>query len=704
VTGETLGDVLRRIGRLAGLQGVLSLTDAQLLERFAVGRDEPAFAALMVRHGPMVLGVCRRLLRDADQAEDAFQASFLVLARKAGTIKSRPLLSAWLYGVAYKVAARLRGRAWRRQARETQGTDLASVAAAIDPDPSDLPPLLHEEVQRLPDKYRNPIVLCYLEGKTHEEAALLLRWPLGTVKTRLTRARGMLRSRLTRRGVTASEGMMTTALAANPATAPAKLVDATIRAATRFAAGENGVDKLASARAIALSQGVLRTMILTKVKIVGALVLTVTMLGGGGAGWLAFRAPAAEPDGVRPRLAKAADKPADKGKDDKEAIQGTWQLSGVERGGKEAPDNDNDEAKKIKSTKWVVTADKITFAMPGQEDQNASYKLDPTKKPKEIDLTPLDGPANEKGKTGRAIYSLDGDVLKICMPGSLASERPTELATREGGKTSLFIFKRVTANKDKPKEDKPGADKQAIQGVWQVTDVETNDKKTPGLAGTLPKIKTQQWTFTADKVTPWMPGEKDIPAVPYTLDPSKKPKEIDITPEKGNDLQSGVYSLEGDVLKLCFARPHGGPRPTELAADEAGKNILLTFKRVTADKEKPKEDKPKDDAKVKKLLQDMVQAAKEEFKLRKDAYFIGNIITAELVAGAARRVLTAELEQSEKKEDRVKACEEYLERITEVARRAMAGYKAGQATQADAVQAEYYRLEAEILLAREKSK
>jgi uncharacterized protein (TIGR03067 family) len=372
-------------------------------------------------------------------------------------------------------------------------------------------------------------------------------------------------------------------------------------------------------------------------------------------------------------------------------------------GGKEAPDNDNDEAKKIKSTKWVVTADKITFAMPGQEDQNASYKLDPTKKPKEIDLTPLDGPANEKGKTGRAIYSLDGDVLKICMPGSLATgERPTELATKEGGKTSLFIFKRVTANKDKPKEDKPGADKQAIQGVWQVTDVETNDKKTPGLAGTLPKIKTQQWTFTADKVTPWMPGEKEIPAAPYTLDPSKKPKEIDIAPEKG-ETGPGIYSLEGDVLKMCFAGPYGGPRPTELAADEAGKNILLTFKRVTADKEKPKEDKPKDDVKVKKLVQDMVQAAKEEYKLREQAY-LNATTSAEPLAGAARRVLTAGLEQSEKKGDRVKACEEYLQRITEVAKHAMNFYKAGQATQADALQAEYNRLEAEILLAREKSK
>jgi len=700
VTGETLGDVLRRIGRLAGLQGVLKLTDAQLLERFAAGRDEPAFAALMVRHGPMVLGVCRRLLRDADQAEDAFQASFLVLARKAGAIQSRPLLSAWLYGVAYKVAARLRGRAWRRQARETQGADLASVAAAIDPDPSDLPPLLHEEVQRLPEKYRNPIVLCYLEGKTHEEAALLLRWPLGTVKTRLTRARGMLRSRLTRRGVTASEGMMTTALAANPATARAGLMDATIRAATRFAVGEGGVDKLASARAIALSQGVLRTMILTKVKIVGALVLTVTMLGGGGAGWLAFRAPAAEP-GIP--VAKADDK----SRDDKDAIQGTWRVTGVTIGGKEAPNNA--EFRERKSATWTITADKITISIPKQGEHKMSYKLGLPEFINHLEFTPLDGPANEKGKTRHAIYSLDGDVLKIRMPAGPDGDEWRQEGSKSSGDEAdqrlQFTLKRGTANNDKPKEDKPEADQEAIQGVWRLTGIEVNDEKALGVPTAVRIMNEEQWVFTADKITVQKFGETEG-TDSYRLHPSKKPKEIDRRSGR-SDVVPGVYSLEGDVLKLCapMTSKDGtrGPRPTEVAVGEGGKNIVLTFKRVAADKDKPKEDKPKDDAKVKKLLQDMVQAAKEEYKLREQAY-LNLTASPEPLAGAARRILTAELEQSEKKEDRVKACEEYLQRITGVAKHAMNFYKTGQATQADAMQAEYYRLEAEIMLEREKAK
>jgi RNA polymerase sigma factor (sigma-70 family) len=815
VAGDTLGDVIRRIGRSAALQHDLTLTDAQLLERFVARHDEPAFAALVARHGPMVLCVCRRLVRDAQEAEDAFQAAFLILARKAAVVVKHPLLAGWLYGVAYRVAVRSRGQTARRRTREQSGANLDAIPAE-DASWSDAGSVVHEEVGRLPDAYRAAVILCYLEGKTNEEAACLLRSPVGTVKSRLTRAREMLRSRLTRRGVTASEGMMATALAANPTTATAKLVDTTIRAATRFAARDGGVDKLASARAIALSQGVLRTMMLTKMKIIGALVLAVTMLGGGGAGWLAFRAPAAE-------LSVPVAKADDKSNDDNEAIQGAWKVTGVEVGGKEAPDDV--QIKNMKSSKWVITADKITISLPKQGKQDASYKLDATKKPKHLDFKPLDGPASEKGKTGHGVYSLEGDVLKICMPGSPdTDERPTELATKEGGKAMLITLKREKPAKDKPKEDKPEADKQAIQGTWQVTTVEAKGKEDPDKGGVLAKIATQKWVFTADKVTVRMPGKKDVPAAAYTLDPSKTPKEIDVTPEKGKgELGQGLYSLEGDVLKLCFPGPGGGPRPTELAADEAGKNIFLTLKRVAADKDKPKEDKPKDndktvtagrkyriigplkyakatdvadllqnvyrdlvnqnptlkdvsnggfgiaiagsqnrntdatgnarpvtlaiavdeqsnslivnstqplfeeikqlvdhveaaaakdkpkedkpkdDAKVKKLLQDLYQAANEEYRLRKQRYLNG-VDTSEQLAGAARRVLTAELERSEKKEDRVTAYEAYLERVTDTAKRVKARFDAGQMTQADAKEAEYYRLEAEIMLEREKAK
>jgi RNA polymerase sigma factor (sigma-70 family) len=576
VATETLGDVLRRIGRSAGLQGVLSLSDAQLLERFAARRDEPAFAALMVRHGPMVLCVCRRMLHDAGQAEDAFQAAFLVLARKAATIQRRPLLSAWLYGVAYKVAARLRGRVGKRQARE-KPTDLDALPAAAERDARDLQPVVQEEVHRLPDKYRHPVILCYLEGKTHEEASLLLRWPLGTVKGRLARARDLLRSRLTRRGVTAGEGAWTSALLACPMAPRAVLVDATIRAASSFAAGDATAGGLASVRALALTQGALRTMILTKVKIAAALALIAALLGGVGtyfsSGW------AAEPGDGPKALARAAEKPAaaDKGKDDKEAIRGAWQVIGLETGGKDAPDND--ETKLIKSGKCVITADKMTSTV-GPAEHVTSYKLDPTKKPKEIDVTPQDGPENEKGKVIPAVYSLEGDVLKVCFPSPKNPTRPTEVATKEGGDAMLLILKRQAPVKDKPKEDK-----EAIRGTWRVIAMEMGGKEAPDNDETK-QMKSAKWVFAAEKITVQMKGEAAHTST-YTLNSTTKPKELDVKPEDGPEnekdkLMPTVYSLEGDVLKICIPSFTDPTRPGAVETTAGSKSILLTFKREPA--------------------------------------------------------------------------------------------------------------------------
>src|SRR5262249_32075120 len=150
---------------------------------------------------PLVFGVCRRILFDMQDAEDAFQATFLVLARKASSITRRSRVSNWLYGVAFRVAARARKNALRRRVLERHDFDVTAVPDAGRSRDPELAPLLHEEVQRLPDKYRAPLVLCYLEGKTNQEAADQLRWPVGTVKTRLSKAREMLRTRLARRGV-----------------------------------------------------------------------------------------------------------------------------------------------------------------------------------------------------------------------------------------------------------------------------------------------------------------------------------------------------------------------------------------------------------------------------------------------------------------------------------------------------------------------
>jgi RNA polymerase sigma factor (sigma-70 family) len=178
--------------------------DRRLLHQFALERDEAAFAALVRRHGPMVFSVCRRHLGNLHDAEDAFQATFLILSRKAATLRQPDLLANWLYGVAYRVATKARGRAEQRQAREKQLGTRSRADSYGDSPGWELRAVLDEELQRLPDKYRAPLVLCYLEGKTNAEAAHELGWPAGSMSSRLARGRALLRERLTHLGLVLS--------------------------------------------------------------------------------------------------------------------------------------------------------------------------------------------------------------------------------------------------------------------------------------------------------------------------------------------------------------------------------------------------------------------------------------------------------------------------------------------------------------------
>src|SRR5262245_46682368 len=208
--------------------------DGELLSRYRHERDQDAFGSLVRRHGPMVLGVCRRVLRDIHAADDAFQATFLVLAKKAGTVRPPDRLAPWLYGVAYRTALKARGRAYRRQEVEQQYAAEAArrTASAPTDDSADLLPIIDEQLNALPEKYRTPLVLCGVQGLNKAEAAERLGLPEGTVSSRLARAREMLRDRLARRGVVV------------PATAFASLLTAdTLQAAVTpaLAASASGV-------------------------------------------------------------------------------------------------------------------------------------------------------------------------------------------------------------------------------------------------------------------------------------------------------------------------------------------------------------------------------------------------------------------------------------------------------------------------------
>ena len=272
------------------------LPDGHLLERFVTRRDEAALAALVRRHGPMVWGVCRRMLPSHHDAEDAFQATFLVLVRKAATIAPRALVANWLYGVAHQTAQKTRARSATRRARERQVTVMPDVATPDHEHGADLQPLLDQALHRLPDKYRVPIVLCDLEGKTRKEAARQLGLPEGTVASRLARGRAKLAKRLARLGLAISGQTLAFTIAQQAASAPlpASILSSTIQAARLLATGQAATAGVISTEVVALTEGVLKAMLLTKLKTALALVLAVAVVSAGVAG-LVYHVQADEP-------------------------------------------------------------------------------------------------------------------------------------------------------------------------------------------------------------------------------------------------------------------------------------------------------------------------------------------------------------------------------------------------------------------------
>jgi RNA polymerase sigma factor (sigma-70 family) len=284
-----LQSVIRRLRGLVGTADLGASSDGQLLQRFLHERDESAFATLLERHGALVRGVCRYLLTDPADQDDAFQATFLLLVRKAASVRRVESLGPWLHRVACRVALTARRTAARRRTHERQVPSMTPTDPVAEVERHDWAPVLHEEVNRLPDKYRQAVVLCYLEGKSTAEAAELLHWPVGTVKVRLMRARELLHRRLVRRGLALTPVLlaaMFTPGAASAAVAPA-LFESTLKAAAAVAAGAAPAT-VAPAAAI-LVEGVAHAMFLNKVKLAAAAMLVVGVLGSG-ALWLGTRA------------------------------------------------------------------------------------------------------------------------------------------------------------------------------------------------------------------------------------------------------------------------------------------------------------------------------------------------------------------------------------------------------------------------------
>jgi RNA polymerase sigma factor (sigma-70 family) len=439
----------RDLQTLYSCGAVGGLSDSQLLDRFMSQREEVVFEAIIKRHGPMVWGVCHRVLRDHHDAEDAFQATFLVLARKAASVMPREKLGNWLYGVAYQTAMKARAATSRRRAREKQVPDMPEPEAGREDYRGDWLPLLDQELSRLPENYRTPIVLCELQGKSHREAAEQLGCPIGTVSGRLSRARAMLAERLTRRGVTLATSSLVVLLSQDSASAsmPLPLVTSTTRAATKFAAGQVAT-VVVSTKVAALTEGVLKAMLMTKLKI-GTAILMLAALGAAGANSssLSRRAEASSPaQGIEEAKPTVGEVPIRGSADHRngpgpeaemKTLEGTWAITDASEGGKRA----TAEEKEKGLGRVVIKGGRMTVKPLHSSGAGTTFmvSVDPSKSPKLIGLIPLND-KNEEDESQAirlGIYELNGGTLTICA----GADRPGNFEMEPGSKRDLLVLK-----------------------------------------------------------------------------------------------------------------------------------------------------------------------------------------------------------------------------------------------------------------------
>jgi RNA polymerase sigma factor (sigma-70 family) len=411
-------------------------TDRQLLSDFAGRNDEEAFAELVRRHGPMVLGVCRQMLRHEQDAEDTFQATFLVLARKAGSVRTPEALSGWLYSVATRLAARNRAQAGRRRAREAPLVDTPADQTEGRPLGDELWPLLCEEIGQLPDRYRIPFVLCCLEGRTTEETARQLNCPPGTVSSRLARARERLRKRLGSRGLVVTSGLLAATLSALPpdayAAVPAHLLRQTVRGAVSFSAGRREADGVSKRAAmLAAAQVALWGASGTKTIIVALLAIAVVCTAGGLVAWraaggrvtaekAAVEKAAAEKAVAEKAVAeKAAGGNAVAEKTIEERLLGIWVLESFMLGERQMPGNPNVRIAFEDNGRFIC-------GTPG-----STYRIVNTRK------TPMEIEYVTNG-TYPGIFELRGDKLTVSTDMLPDRPRPPDFKPRPGVGTSVY--------------------------------------------------------------------------------------------------------------------------------------------------------------------------------------------------------------------------------------------------------------------------
>jgi RNA polymerase sigma factor (sigma-70 family) len=474
--------VIRHLRRAALLDSDGGPTDGQLLESFLARREEAAFEALLRRHGPMVLGVCRRVLGNAHDADDAFQATFLVLLRKAASLRSRELVGNWLYGVAYRTAMKARAMSAKRRTKERQarGAGRSEPAGEVR---EELLARLDAELNRLPEKYRVVVVLCDLEGKSREEAARQLQIPQGTLSSRLAQARKLLAKKLSRHGAVFPAGALTAVLGPNAVSAgvPHPLLTSTTRAGMLAVLGQGLTAGGVPARVAALTEGVMKAMLVSRLKAVTAFLLVAGTVAVGGE-LLVHPLAGGQlcPTEIRPAEgrhgnADAPRKDARGNMEERKRFEGTWQLASVEVDGRtlsrrEVKDTliypwmkavaQNEGRKVPEGFSWFLLDVKGLLVVHDAEGnlkqqtghgvilREGTMKINPERSPKAIDCTWKLKGFPEPMATQRGIYEfMNNDTYRLCTASS-GKDLPDSFSTRPGSGHVLWVFQRVKKNQE----------------------------------------------------------------------------------------------------------------------------------------------------------------------------------------------------------------------------------------------------------------
>ena len=601
--------------------------DRELLQRYARERDVAAFELLLHRHARTVWTVCRRILAVEADAEDAFQATFLVLVRKAGAVRGA-CAGAWLHRVAVNAALRVRQRGSRLVPATAEYLDTLP-ASVTDDSAADSAAMVQEELARLPERYRLPVILCELEGLSHAEAARELGWPIGSVSGRLSRARDLLRKRLSLRGATAPAAI------APVASVPATLV----RDTTAVAAGVTPVSPAVST----LTDGVLTMMRVAQVKIMAVCLTAVGLVAVAGFGTMtAFgqRDAIAVTSAPRDIVASVAqingsggsrktrrdeDPAAEEVKvaEELKKLQGQWRVVDLEEAGRKAtPEQFQDMTWTFTGAKLrvvhpakvkvkdeppeakVKVKDKLREAFDDGLDRVYNIVLDPAKSPRRIDLVSTEKwlVLNEIRETDvesrlLGVYTLEHGRLMVCLADRDVKYRPVALNSTADNALLLYTLEPVKADE----EDAVARELKKLQGMWRVVGLEHDGRK-----ATPDDVKGMSWTFEGNRITGKDPDEEPKMIGEFTVNPKESPKQIDIVKVEGAKKEKtllGIYKLEGERLTICLRdeKATDKGRPTEFSAEKGSELGIFML-----EKEDPKKDPAaKNDKRTTLTLQDL---------------------------------------------------------------------------------------------------